>query len=346
MLGRSLTSGEMLQIELPDNHIKLIGSTRKGKSCLAAAILEQGQRTHDPHSLQFALLDLEYKTSKLFERSPHVAYVQAGRRGKMPAIARDASEVALWLRYLREEMDRRYKMSAQQKAQLPYILVYIEEFLDLRRRLKGETLATALDDFTQLAIRSLKERIGLMVCAQVDYSSEELRDAMAQFNGANIAFSVKPSAARSAGFIDNDLLNRNYLAKQPGQFVVEATGINDIGVSPQFDVRQKLNELDGLVSSSGTVQGQFLLPPYNELVQDVNPQRTGIEPQELNPSEPAYQAFLEPVWTLYNQGYKNQDQIIEKIWHVKKGGSSTYLNARTIVQRCLAEIRQAESEQA
>jgi hypothetical protein len=68
-LGRSLTSGELLQIELPDNHIKLIGATRKGKSSMAGGILEQVRLTQDPNILQFALRDLENKTSRLFERS-------------------------------------------------------------------------------------------------------------------------------------------------------------------------------------------------------------------------------------------------------------------------------------
>jgi hypothetical protein len=172
----------------------------------------------------------------------------------VPAIARSAEEVALWLRYLKEEMDRRYKMNAQQKAQLPYLLIYIEEFLDLRRRLKGIARTDALDDFTELATRCLKERMALLVCAQVDYADEDLRDAMAQFVGTNVTFSVKPSAARSAGFISSELLNKNYATRIPGQYVVEARGFTDLGVSPQYDVRQKLNELDGVLDGSVRVQ--------------------------------------------------------------------------------------------
>lgn len=335
-LGRSLTTHELLPIELLDSHIKLIGATRKGKSCLAAAILEQGQLTHDPLMLQFALLDLEYKTSRLFERSAHVAYLQAGRRGKVPAIARDAEEVALWLRYLREEMDRRYKMTAQQQEQLPYILVYLEEFLDLRRRLKGQVLSDALDNFTSLAERGLKVRMGLMVCAQVDYSSEELRDAMAQFVGTNVAFSVKPSAARSAGFVDTDLLNKNYLAKQPGQYVVEATGFTDLGVSPQFDVKQKLAALAGLLDGANQVQ--------NHLEDGgAHPHRTLSAPSFAHPDAPAWQAYYDQVADLYQQGYRNQDQLIEKIFHISKGGNEKWYACRDIVQACLTAIRESEA---
>lgn len=348
-LGRSLTSGELLQIELPDSHIKLIGASRKGKSSLAAALLEQVQRTHDPNTLQFALLDLEYKTSRLFERSPHVAYLQAGRRGKVPAIARSAEEVALWLKWLYQEMDRRYKMTSQQLAQVPYILAYLEEFLAMRRLLKGSpALAEAINHFTILATQSLKAKIGLMVCAQVDYSSEELRDAMAQFNGVNVSFSLKPDAARAAGMISTELLNRNYAAKVPGQFVVEATSLNDLGVSPQFDVRQKLSELDGMVTSPRTsaylVQSVEDMPPLESPAPSTHPLSTNNAPLDLHSPAPAWQAHYEQVLTLYEQGYRNQDQIIEKIWHVKKGGNEKWYGYRDIVRQCLAAITESEQQ--
>lgn len=347
-LGRSLTSGELLSIELPDNHIKLIGASRKGKSSLAAALLEEGQRTHDPSTLQFALLDLEYKTSRLFERSPHVAYMQAGRRGKAPAIARDASEVALWLKWLYQEMDKRYKMTSQQLAQLPYVLVYLEEFLELRRRLKGPELNEAVDNFTSLATRGLKVKIGLMVCAQVDYSSELLRDAMAQFVGTNVAFSVKPDAARAAGMISSELLNRNYASKRPGEYVVESTGYVDLGVSPQFDVRQKLSELDGMVTgaraSAELLAPSFEMPALETLAPSTHPQSTSNAPFDLHSPAPAWQAHYEQVLTLFEQGYRNQDQIIEKIWHVKKGGNEKWYGYRDIVRQCLAAIQESEQQ--
>jgi hypothetical protein len=346
-LGRSLMSGELLSIGLPDSHIKLIGATRKGKSSLAGGLLEQVQRTHDPHTLQFALLDLEYKTSRLFERSPHVAYMQAGRRGKAPAIARDAPEVALWLKWLYQDMEMRYRMSSQQLTQLPYILVYIEEFLGLRRHLKqSPALGEAINHFTLLATQGLKAKMSLMVCAQVDYASEELRDAMAQFVGTNVAFSVKPDAARAAGFISSELLNRNYAQKIPGQYVVEATGFTDLGVSPRFDVRQKLHELDGMGTSATPgallVQGLEEIPAIESLAKGSHPIGTSNAPETLHSPAPAWQAHYEHVLTLYEQGYRNQDQIIEKIWHVKKGGNEKWYGYRDIVRQCLAAITESE----
>lgn len=348
-LGRSLTSGELLTIGLKDEHIKLIGASRKGKSSLAGGLLEEIQRTHDPNTLQFSLLDLEYKTSRLFERSPHVAYIQAGRRGRVPAIARSAEEVALWLKWMYQEMERRYKMTAQQLKQSPYLLIYIEEFLGLRRHLKGSpALGEALNYFTLLATQSLKANMSLLVCAQVDYSSEELRDAMAQFVGTNCSFAVKPDAARAAGMISNELLNRNYAAKIPGQYVVESTGFTDLGVSPQFDVRQKLSELDGMVTGPRTsaylVQGLEDMPPLEALAPSTHPLSTTNAPLDLHSPAPAWQAYYEQVLTLYEQGYRNQDQIIEKIWHVKKGGNEKWYGYRDIVRQCLAAIQESEQQ--
>ncbi len=352
-LGRSLTSGELLQVELPDNHVKLLGASRKGKSSLAGGLLEQIQRTHDPNTLQFALLDLEYKTSRLFERSPHVAYVQAGRRGKVPAIARSAEEVAIWLKWMYQEMERRYKMTSQQLAGLPYILVYIEEFLDLRRRLKGSpAFSEAIDNFTSLATRGLKVRLSLMVCAQVDYSSEELRDAMAQFVGINCSFAVKPDAARAAGMISNDLLNKNYAAKIPGQYVVEATGFTDLGVSPQYDVRQKLQELDGMVT--GAKPSANLLAPYIEmpeiesLAPSTHPLSTSNALEDLHQDAPAsqaipaWQAYYEQVLTLYEQGYRSEEVLVQKVFNRKKGGNKEWYGYRDIVRQCLAAIPESE----
>jgi hypothetical protein len=289
------------------------------------------------------LLDLEYKTSRLFERSPHVASMQAGRRGKAPAIARDAPEVALWLKWLYQEMERRYRLSSQQIAQLPYIMVYIEEFLGLRRHLKhSPALGEAINHFTLLATQGLKAKISLMVCAQVDYASEELRDAMAQFVGTNVAFSVKSDAARAAGFISNELLTRNYASKVPGQYVVEATGFTDLGVSPHFDVRQKLHELDGMVTSAkasaNLVAPGLEMPELESLAKGLHQERTRSAGENLHAPAPAWQAYYDQVLTLYEQGYRNQDQIIEKIWHVKKGGNEKWYGYRDIVRQCLAAI--------
>src|SRR5262249_10351491 len=152
------------------------------------------------------------------------------------------------------------------------------------------------------------------------------------------------SAARSAGFIDNELLNKNYLAKIPGQFVVEATGINDLGVSPQFDVRQKLAALDGLLEGANQVQASLAMPAMDSIESLAHQDRTSSAPENLHQAAPGYQAYLEQVWTLYQQGYRNQDQIIEKIFHVKKGGNEKWYACRDIVKQCLAAIQESEDQ--
>ena len=83
-----------------------------------------------------------------------------------------------------------------------------------------------------------------MCCAQVDYADEDLK-AFANNFGLNISFSVRPEAARAAGFMNYPLLAKNWTAKIPGQFVVEGTGCNDLCVAPDYDVKAMLKELRG-----------------------------------------------------------------------------------------------------
>jgi hypothetical protein len=64
----------------------------------------------------------------------------------------------------------------------------------------------------------------------------------------------------------------------------------------------------------------------------------------MHPTAPGWQAYLEHVWGLWAQGYRNQEQIIEKIWHVKKGGNEKWYGYREIVQCCITEIKRLESE--
>jgi hypothetical protein len=131
---------------------------------------------------------------------------------------------------------------------LPRVLIYFEEFLYWKRTLSqfvpdAQTQQDAFAAITGIATRGLKVGIHLLVVAQVDYADKEFVDAMAQFVGINVSFAVKPSAARSAGFVSTELLSKNFAAKTPGQFVIEIVGSAEIGVSPDFDVKAKVKAL-------------------------------------------------------------------------------------------------------
>jgi hypothetical protein len=266
-LGKSLTEPDKYLIaDLKGKHIKIIGASQQGKSCQAVAIHEQLQTTHDPDRLQFALLDREYKPSRLLEHSEHVAVISS-----RPCIARNIDEVPVYLGYLVDELERRDRLSYQELVLLPRILIYIEEFLDLKKRLKigdRKVCNKFLVDFNTLATRGLKLGLHLMICAQVDYADDDLKDAMAQFNGINMSFSVVPTAARAAGFISTELLNQNFASKTPGQFVLEMAGCCDLGIAPEYDVKAKLEALSVSLPNTPRNVANFALQAKLQQIMD------------------------------------------------------------------------------
>lgn len=250
-LGKSLTTGELIKSDLRGKHIKVIGGTQMGKSCLVAAIIEQLRLKHDRSRLLLAILDLEDMTGLLFENDPHIVKLTVDG---VPTLlhARTPLEVAQHIILLHKIMLHRY-MLIQEKGlgyveRQPRILCYFEEFLYWKKTLAQnvpdqQMQADAIAAYTGISTRGLKVGMHLIVAAQVDYADKDLLAAMAQFVGVNLSFAVKPSAARSAGFIATELLNKNFEARTPGQYVIEQIGGADIGVSPHFDVKAKINAL-------------------------------------------------------------------------------------------------------
>lgn len=342
-LGVSATTGKPFVINLLDGvHYKFIGASGMGKSCLAAAILAQALKTNDPDTLQVALLDLEHKTSRLFEHAPHVAELNIGRR-IVPLVATDANEVATHLGLLHKELDRRAALSEQELQRERFLLIYVEEFLSLQYEVDEEAKARMLADFSILAVRGRKYGMYLLACAQVDYADNDLRNAKAQFRVKG-AFGVVPSAAASAGFMSKDLIKQNYLAQQPGQFVLETRGCNDIMLAPVYDVKARLARLNGpSYRQSGSVQTAER--PYvssfgTDSLPDLNGMRTGAE-RYVNgsierPTE-ADASRMEDVRRYQALGWGKQ-AIIEKVWNVKKGGSAAYKSAVAEYEAIIARM--------
>src|SRR6266516_4626654 len=130
--GVQAASGKLVQVSIVDvPHFKILGSTGFGKSCLAAALLDQATHLNHPAVFRLALLDLEHKTSRLFEDLPHIAQVQVGRR-LVSLVATSADEVAEHLGYLKRELDRRTQLSEPALSREPILLVYVEEMLSLQ----------------------------------------------------------------------------------------------------------------------------------------------------------------------------------------------------------------------
>lgn len=322
--GNSLKENGVPIVDIDSSHILIIGSSQKGKSCFAAALIDLVTKTHDPDTMVIALLDLENKTSKLFEGMDHLAVLNVGRK-EVELHARNPVQVAEYLHYIRNEMDRRYSLPESEQEKQPHILVYIEEFLDLKRhRDLGKNLqAQLLDDLNSLAIRGLKAFIHLMACAQVDYADEDLKPFNNNF-GINVSFAVKPSAARAAGFVCSELLNSNWENKQQGQCVVEATGCTDLVQAPDYDVKVRLKELSGKNSDRTQV---FELPQKEGTERGLNVDGTWMGTQTQAASEANLQHKVAQVLEAMASGVNTKDGIIERVWRVKKGKGQGYQEA-------------------
>lgn len=358
-LGRSrtATTPENLYIisEIEESHLKIIGGSRMGKSCGAGGILRQVELTHDPHKLSFALLDLEYKTSKLFENSEHL--ITIGGRRERPIHAKTIEEVPVYLHYLKEELEKRDRMTYAQIAERPHILIYLEEFLNLKRQLKAnhpKAYPTFLVDFNTIATRGLKLGLHLMACAQVDYADEEMRDSMAQFMGLNMAYGVKPEAARAAGFVHNELLQQNYANRQRGQFVIESFSGADLGDAPEFDVKAKIKSLEEAKRASIREEKPYEI---SEKSTQRNSYETGRnEPRNgaRNEHDPGLQAHLQAkMLGVMNYTRENPDatttDILKNIWQVKPGDNDPYRQAKieyAEVQRMINDLAMRSMNQA
>jgi hypothetical protein len=337
-LGRSLTkSSDYLIAELAETHIKIIGGTRMGKSCEAAAILDQVQLTHDPSRLCFSLLDLEYKTSRLFERSEHLAILNGGGGREIVSHAKSIEEVPIHLHHLTQELERRDRLASYQELEkLPHILIYLEEFLNLKRQLRSKDKKTCeqfLVDFNTLTTRGLKLGMHVLACAQVDYADDDLKEAMNQFVGLNIAFGVRPQAAAAAGFVNYDLLNQNYANRVPGQFVLEMLGGADLGIAPEYDVKAKLKSLHETRVLSVSRKTKDLSQESSFQVD---------ESQDVKQNESTPEAMIAELegeqWPIDKSTWKlnqliallheTQDEQYRHIWEVTPGPGREYKKAR------------------
>lgn len=254
-VGRSLTDdiGRAKKMGFRGKHLKFIGASQRGKSSEIAALMTIIAATHDPAHVQVAILDLENKTGRLFADLPHIKRIRVD--GKAVRLhATDVDQVLEYLIYITKFMELRYKTAPAVLAQQPILIVYIEEFLRLRRMLKARIAAASpgskrekaqrdyaalIDCIDALAARGLKAHIQLWLCAQVDYVDEDLREALANVM-EGMSFCVRPSAASAAGFARSDLITKNRQTNRVGQCVVETTDLTDLIQAIEFDLAARL----------------------------------------------------------------------------------------------------------
>ncbi len=338
-LGVNATTGKPFVLDLLAGvHYKFIGSSGMGKSCMAGSLLEQATKLNSPDNLMISLLDLEHKTSRLFEHLPHVAQLHVGRR-IVDSVATDADEVAEHLGYLRSELDRRKVLSEYELNQQRFMLIYVEEFLSLRLEVDEDLKAQMLADFSILAVRGRKYGMYLLACAQDDYADDSLKSAKNQFRVKG-AFGIPPTAAQSAGFMMKDLIKQNYMAQTPGQYVLETSGCMATMLAPVYDVKAKLARLAPARSMPSAAYTEPNTQPKLRLVSDVNTDRTPAVSESNERRTPPLQADLphtEEVKYLRSLNWGKQ-AIVEKVWNVKKGSSRAYHAAVTDYETIVAHM--------
>ena len=256
-IGRSMSRPHhpAVKINFYKRHLKLIGASQHGKSSMAAALLDAITRTHDPDRVQVALLDLEDKTSRLFAHLPHIARVR--KHGEAIRLhARSYEQVLEYLGYVSALIEYRYGLSGDELEQQPILLVYLEEFVDLKDYFKARINAGESDEKEQakrdyarlvysikhIAARGLKVLVQLLMCAQVDYRDDDLQAALVNVT-SGMSFCVRVSAAQAAGFYQSELLARNAKEDKIGQAVVEMPDCKDLILAPDYDLTARLKAL-------------------------------------------------------------------------------------------------------
>ncbi len=145
--GLDPATGALIKTTLPKAvHIQLLGASGQGKSRQATSILTQLTTRNDTSHLQLALVDCEGETTTPFQNLPHVRH-----------LAEEPKEAARTFRSLVTELERRDIT----KQVYPVILIFVEEFLNLRRIMPEAYRDQALEDYTTLALRGRKRGLFL-----------------------------------------------------------------------------------------------------------------------------------------------------------------------------------------
>ncbi len=237
VLGAARETREPVLAELSEDgvpHIKFVGSSGTGKSCLAGAAIESAILGNTPDVLQIGLLDLERRTSRLFEDSEHVAEI-APKGKRIRLVGRNAEEVANRLIDLKQEIDRRASLNIS----WPFLLVYVEELLALKFEVSKKLKDQMIADFNVAAVRGRKYGVLFLACLQIDYSDRDMREGSKMF-GTRGGFALDETAAVASGLRNRDLINQCFEERVQGQYVLEKPRFSGLVLAPVYDVKQKL----------------------------------------------------------------------------------------------------------
>lgn len=243
--GADRLTGEMVKSTLLKAvHIQSIGATGQGKSHQSTSILTQLCATNDTQHLNLALIDCEGQTTEPFQQQPHVRHH-----------ADDPEQAARVLRSLVKLLEHRDKT----QQDMPVMLVFVEEFLNLRRSMPAHIKDQALEDYTTLALRGKKRGMFLFSVGQTAYVEKAIRHAQNQFQ-SSMAFAGKPNMARAAGFTNTDLLNQLWKERQPGQFLLERPTGDSLLLAPFVNSSQVPSLVSSQVVPSHFPGGSQVVP--------------------------------------------------------------------------------------
>lgn len=163
MLGLTISTEEcylMLNIPSPDvAHVLITGATGCGKSVLAQGMILSLARNSKPREMQLGLLDPKGCEFDAFADLPHTMFYET-----------DADKSVGWLRWLSDEMDKRYA----NRVITPRIIVFVDELADLLM-VGGDAAVKALVRVVQKG-----RGAGIHVVGCVQYASARQMDAIAK----------------------------------------------------------------------------------------------------------------------------------------------------------------------
>lgn len=153
-------------------HGLIAGTTRSGKSELLQTILAGLALKHHPHQLNFVLVDYKGGTSlSVLENLPHTVGLVTDLDGRQTLRALAALERELERReeilakYQVADLDKYYQQGYAEKETLPYLLIVIDEFAELRNKFRDDFQAV-MGRFVSLAQRGGGLGVHLMLAMQ------------------------------------------------------------------------------------------------------------------------------------------------------------------------------------
>lgn len=213
-------------------HGLIAGATRSGKSELLQTILAGLAMTHHPHQLNFVLVDYKGGTSlSVFENLPHTVGLVTDLDGRQTLRALAALERELerreeiLARYQVADLDKYYQQGYADAETLPYLLIVIDEFAELRNKFRDDFQAV-MGRFVSLAQRGGGLGVHLMLAMQ---SPEGVVDDKIRAN----------TKYRICLRVENDGESRSLLQKpDAARITVQGRGYFQVGKDMVYDIFQ------------------------------------------------------------------------------------------------------------